>query len=197
MVIVVKQLYNLLVCIRSLPFSSFFIIFFFFFNLLNLGLYYGAWISQQLVRDINKGEYLVQKLSDDPRDPKHTLSALGFTYDEWNWQTSSQPQFYDYCAWLKKSIIHEHPVMFVVYLLYFQGNEYDHIMPAIGIQYKDENQYDPEDILTFYNLFHDKQIHRTMDKNDLGATRKTCRKHCGDGGCIPLNVSQYFKNNYH
>ncbi|CAF0966152.1 unnamed protein product [Rotaria sp. Silwood1] len=27
-----------------------------------------------------------------------------------------------------------------------------------------------------------------MSENDLAATRKTCRKHCGEGGCIPLNI---------
>ena len=87
--------------------------------------------------------------------------------------------------------------MFVVYLLYMQDTNYYHIMPAIGVRFRDENQYDPEDVLIYYNLFHEKQIERNMSKNDLAATRKTCRKHCGEGGCIPLDVSKLFRNVYH
>jgi hypothetical protein len=131
--------------------------------------------------------------NDDPRNPKHTLSVLHFTYDEWDSKTSPQPQFENYCTWMKRSIIRGHPVMFVAYLLYFHDKDYDHIMPAVGVTFSDENQYDQDDQLIYYNLFHDKQIQRKMSKNDLAATRKTCRKHCGDGGCIPLNVSLFYR----
>ncbi|CAF4309248.1 unnamed protein product, partial [Adineta steineri] len=154
-----------------------------------LGLYYGAWISQKLVRDINHGEYILHKLSpDDRRDPTHTLSVLHFTYEEWDWKNSPQPQFDDYCSWMKKCIIEGYPVIFVVYLLYSHFEYYDHIMPAIGVRFRDENEYDSNDTLIYQNLFHDKQIERKMNDKDLAATRKTCRKHCGQGGCIPLNV---------
>ncbi|CAF3497419.1 unnamed protein product [Rotaria sp. Silwood1] len=153
------------------------------------GLYYGAWISQKLVRDINHGEYLLQKLStDDRRNPTNTLTVLHFTYDEWDWKNSSQPQFYDYCSWIKRSIIQGYPVMFVAYLLYMHDELYDHIMPAIGIRYRDKNKYDPNDVLVYFNLYHQRLIERKMSENDLAATRKTCRKHCGEGGCIPLNI---------
>jgi hypothetical protein len=84
--------------------------------------------------------------------------------------------------------------MFAAYVLYMQDPVYDHIMPAIGVQFRDENQYDPEDMLIYYNLYHDKQIQRKMSNNDLAATRKACRKHCGEGGCIPLNVSTLFRH---
>ncbi|CAF1355953.1 unnamed protein product [Adineta ricciae] len=155
----------------------------------SFGLYYGAWISQQLVRDINKGEYLLHKLStNDCRDPLNTLSALGFTYDVWNWKNSPQPQFRDYCCWMKRSIIKGYPVMFVVYLRYFHDEFYDHIMPAFGVRFRDENQYDPDDVLIFCNLYHDKLIERQMNENDFIATRKTCAKHCGEGGCIPFGI---------
>ena len=136
---------------------------------------------------------MLQKVSnDDLRNPTQTLSILHFTYDEWDWKNSPQPQFQDYCYWMKRSIISEHPVMFVVYLLYSHEDDYDHIMPAIGIQFRDKNQYDPEDVLLYYNLFHEKQIQRKMSRNELAATRKTCRKHGGDGGCIPVDVSSEY-----
>ncbi|CAF1621171.1 unnamed protein product [Rotaria magnacalcarata] len=155
----------------------------------SFGLYYGAWISQKLVRDINKGEYLLQKLSvDDHRNPTHTLTALHFTYNEWDWESSAQPQFYDFCRWIKRSIIQGHPAMFGAYLSYMQEEDYDHIMPAIGVRFQDEHEYNPEDVLFYYNLFREKLIERTMSKDDLAATRKTCRKHCGEGGSLPLNI---------
>ncbi|CAF1544013.1 unnamed protein product, partial [Rotaria sp. Silwood1] len=125
------------------------------------GLYYGAWISQKLVRDINHGEYLLQKLStDDKRNPTNTLTVLHFTYDEWDWKNSSQPQFYDYCSWIKRSIKQGYPVMFVAYLLYMHDELYDHIMPAIGIRYRDTNKYDPNDVLVYFNLYHQRLIER-------------------------------------
>ncbi|UJR17124.1 hypothetical protein I4U23_004020 [Adineta vaga] len=155
----------------------------------SFGLYYGAWISQKLVRDINQGEYLLEKTSmDDCRTPYNTLSILGFTYNVWDWKNSSQPQFRDYCCWMKKSIIQGYPVMFVVYLRYFHQKDYDHVMPAFGIRFRDENNYDPTDVLTYCNLYHERLIERKMNEQDLGATRKTCQKHCGEGGCIPLDI---------
>ena len=81
--------------------------------------------------------------------------------------------------------------MFVAYLLYMHEMDYDHIMPAIGVQFKDKNAYDPDDVLLYYNLYHLKRIERKMNDGDLAATRKTCRKHCGEGGCIPYDVSVY------
>jgi hypothetical protein len=92
---------------------------------------------------------------------------------------------------MKRSIIQGYPVMFIVYLLYFQAEEYDHIMPAFGIRFRDENTYDPDDVLIFCNLYHQRLIERKMNEKDLAATRKTCRKHGGEGGCIPLNVRRY------
>ena len=156
-----------------------------------VGLYYGAWISQKLVRDINNGEYLLRNVPvNDRRNSTKTLSVLRFTYDEWDWKNSPEPQFRNYCRWMKRSLLRGHPVMFVAYLLYMKDEIYDHIMPAIGIKFNVEDEYDPEDVLIYFNLYHDKKIERKMSENELAATRKTCRKHCGDGGCIPLNVSE-------
>jgi hypothetical protein len=38
---------------------------------------------------------------------------------------------------------------------------------------------------------------KKMNRNHLSATRNTCRQHCGEGGCIPLNVRILFTNVYH
>ena len=79
--------------------------------------------------------------------------------------------------------------MFAVYLLYMKDEVFDHLMPAIGLRFNLEDVYDPDDTLIYFNLFHDRMIERKMSEHELAATRKTCRKHCGEGGCIPLNVS--------
>ncbi|CAF1030644.1 unnamed protein product [Adineta steineri] len=60
----------------------------------SIDLYYSAWISQKLIRDINKGVYLLQPVTfNDHRDPLRTLTLLHFTYNEWDRINSPQPQF--------------------------------------------------------------------------------------------------------
>ncbi|CAF3516855.1 unnamed protein product [Rotaria sp. Silwood2] len=78
--------------------------------------------------------------------------------------------------------------MFVAYLLYMHDEYYDHIMPTIGIRFRDENKYDPDNVLIYFNLYHQRLIERKMNENDLAVTRKTCRKYCGEGGCIPFDI---------
>lgn len=80
--------------------------------------------------------------------------------------------------------------MFASFILYVNREYYDHIMPAVGIEYQNENQYDPSDVLIFYNLFHQKQIRRTLNEQDFLTTKKNCRKHCGEGGSIPRDVGK-------
>ncbi|CAF1562190.1 unnamed protein product, partial [Rotaria sp. Silwood1] len=71
-----------------------------------IGLYYGAWISQNLVRSLNRGEYLLQPQSaKDIRDPLRTLTLLHFTYEEWDWRNAPQPQFDQFCRWMKRSLL--------------------------------------------------------------------------------------------
>ena len=60
--------------------------------------------------------------------------------------------------------------------------------------FKDEKDYDPDDVLLYYNLYHLKRIEWKMNEHDLAATRRTCRKHCGEGGCIPYDVSVYLES---
>ncbi|CAF1146088.1 unnamed protein product [Adineta steineri] len=57
----------------------------------SISLYYGAWISQKLIHDINEGEYLSQPVPpNDHREPLRTLTLLHFTYNEWDWINSPQ-----------------------------------------------------------------------------------------------------------
>jgi hypothetical protein len=162
--------------------------------LILLGLYYGAWISQKLIYDINKGEYLLQPESaKDQRDPIRTLTLLHFTYDEWDWKDSCQPHFRDFCHWMKRSILRKHPVMFGIFLPYIHYLDYDHIVPAVGIRYEHEDRYDPDDILIYHDLFHDKKIEKNMSEDELGSTRRAIhKKENARDGCIPLTASCLF-----
>ncbi|CAF1502797.1 unnamed protein product, partial [Didymodactylos carnosus] len=154
-------------------------------------LYYGAWISQKLIHTINKGEYLLQPLSaNDCRDPIRTLILLHFTYEEWDWMKYPQPQFRYFCRWMKRSILRRHPVMFGIFLPDMDYEDYDHIVPAVGIRYKNEDEYDPDDELIYYDLYDEEKIEKTMSEDEWGSRRKSmCTKEEADDGCIPLDVS--------
>ncbi|CAF1199086.1 unnamed protein product [Adineta steineri] len=156
----------------------------------SIGLYYGAWISQKLIYDINNGEYLLQPISiNDHRNPLRTLEILHFTYSEWDWINSPQPHFRNFCRWMKQSIIRKHPVIFGIFLPGMDYEDYDHIVPAVGIRYKNENEYDQEDELIYYVLNHKKEIEKKMSEDEFGSTRETIDiKEDADDGCIPLDI---------
>ncbi|CAF3343115.1 unnamed protein product [Rotaria socialis] len=160
----------------------------------SFGLYNGAWISQQLVRDVNHGEYLIHHLTpeDDqqrrPRggggggDPLVTLTTLKFCYDAWDHENTPQPQFPSYCLWIKRCLLQGFPIMFrTKFNEFFAG----HIMPIIGIDYSNENTYDERDNVYYYSLFNRGIIKQPLSElgNDPGALPFCC-----NWGCVPLNV---------
>jgi hypothetical protein len=155
------------------------------FLILTTGLYYGCWISQQLIRSINQGELLI---TDDGND-KSTITKLLFNYEQWLFDEEIQPQFENYSAWLKKHLIQGHPCIIAVYVNDADNDpSYDHIMPAIGIRYQTEDSYDPEDTLLFYNLFELKTLERELSTNDMLKTRQMCKESTIQGGCLPYHV---------
>ena len=156
-----------------------------------LGLYYGAWIPQNLVRSLNKGEYLLQPQSaEDKRDPLHTLTLLHFSYEEWDWKNAPQPQFDHFCRWMKRSLLRKHPIIFGIFLPGMDEEDYDHIVPAVGIRYQNEDDYSRDDKIIYYALYDDKKIEQCMSADKFGATRQSiCRKENVSDGCIPLDVS--------
>ncbi|CAF4345416.1 unnamed protein product [Rotaria socialis] len=159
------------------------------------GLYNGAWISQQLVRDVNHGEYLIHHVTpeDDqqrrPRggggggDPLATLKTLKFYYDAWDHENAPQPQFPSYCLWIKRCLLQGFPIMFrTKFDEFFAG----HIMPIIGIDYSNENAYDERDSVHYYSLFTRGIIKQPLSElgRDPGAMT-----FCFNWGFVPLNVS--------
>ena len=161
-----------------------------------LGLYYGAWISQHLVRRLNQGEYLLQPLStNDKRDPIRTLTLLHFTYEEWDWENSPQPQFDSFCHWMKRSLLRQHPVIFGLFLPGMDYDDYDHIVPAVGIRYQQADGCSSEDKVIYYDLYDAEKIERCLSAEEFSATRKSIfMKHKAGDGCIPLNVSILFRS---
>ncbi|CAF4818649.1 unnamed protein product [Rotaria sp. Silwood1] len=156
-----------------------------------IGLYYGAWISQNLVRSLNRGEYLLQPQSaKDIRDPLRTLTLLRFTYEEWDWRNAPQPQFDQFCRWMKRSLLGKHPIIFGIFLPSMNCEDYDHIVPAVGIRYQNEDDYNCDDKVIYYDLYDDEKIERCMSADKFGATRQSIsmKRHVSDG-CIPLDVS--------
>lgn len=155
-----------------------------------LGLYYGCWISQNVVRSINEGELLIT----DEGDDENTLTTLLFNFERWRFESEHQPQFKKYCAWLKKHLIKQHPCIITVFLHDDddddRSEEYDHIMPAVGIEYKGlDDEYDPNDVLLLYNLFDLKLLKRQLSENDMIKTRDTCKSPTETGGCIPRQIT--------
>lgn len=158
-----------------------------------IGLFYGAWISQKLVRDLNKGEYLLPSLSANSyqeRDPLGTLKRLHFTYEEWDWENSPQPQFRPFCRWMKRCLLRQHPFMFGIFLEGMDYDDYDHIVPAVGLRYRNDEDYDAEDELIYYDLYDPDKIEVKLNEDAFGATRASIDdKEDADDGCIPLDVS--------
>ena len=156
------------------------------------GLYYGAWFSQRLVRSINKGEYLLQPLSaKDKRDPLRTLTMLHFTYEEWDFAKSPQPQFDGFCHWMKRSLLREHPVMFGIFLPGLEFDDYDHIVPAVGICYENEDGCDNcRDKIIYFDLYNQENVEKCLSKTEFSVDRESIhQKRISSDGCLPLNVS--------
>ncbi|CAF1489409.1 unnamed protein product [Adineta steineri] len=161
-------------------------------------LYYGAWISQQLIRDINDGEYLLQPVPpNDHRNPLHTLTLLHFTYNEWDWINSPQPQFRDFCHWMKRSVLRRHPVIFGIFLPDEDETDYDHIVPAVGIRYQNEDQYDPHDTIIYHDLYENKRFEKNLNDDEFGLDREAVddddeesddEEEDDDDGRLPLDV---------
>lgn len=116
-------------------------------------------------------------------DPLDTLTILKFSYDAWDYQNAPQPQYPNYCLWIKRCLLQGFPIMFRTKMDdLFAG----HIMPIIGIDYSNENTYDEQDIVHYYSLFDSKVIKQAVGK--LGRDPKAIPVWCM-WGWIPVDVS--------
>jgi hypothetical protein len=145
----------------------------------SIALYYGTWVSEELVRTLAGGELLIGV------NGPQALSQLAFDFTEWD-NSGGQPQFQSFMVWMKTYLLQGAPSFFGAYLT--DGNDdpdYDHIMPLTGIVTASPTAYDPNDVLTWNDNFGD-QI--TRPASNISATRASCAYSSTQGGCIPVNV---------
>jgi hypothetical protein len=142
----------------------------------SIGLFYGAWISEQLVRTVAGGELLLGS------NETKALDALHFRYALFGNQ-SAQPQFQSFMGWLKSNLAQGVPCIFAAYVTDGNGDpDYDHIMPAVGMQYASATGWDPNDVLLFNNNYGTRIM---RPASDLSGTRQSCGYDTAHGGCIP------------
>ncbi|WP_394849591.1 C39 family peptidase [Pendulispora brunnea] len=148
-------------------------------SLQSIALHYGAWVSQQVVRDAAGGELLLAV------NETKALDALHFDYENWDYEKTSAPQFQQFATWLKGQMVQGHPVIFAAYLSESSDLEYDHIMPAVGIDFRRASGYDAQDTLSFNTNFGGR-VRRTFGAS--WGTRQSCINDSNAGGCIPQGV---------
>ncbi|MEI6602289.1 MAG: hypothetical protein WCL54_02245 [Clostridia bacterium] len=139
----------------------------------SIALYYGVWVSQQVVRDAAGSELLLDE------NAARALTKLKFNFESWD-DSAKTPQFEKYMKWMKTRLLQGFPCITMVFLadsdLY--SEDYDHIVPVVGVTSRDS--------LLFYTLYSNRLISRPF--STLAATRDTCDSELDDGGNIPQNV---------
>ncbi|MDP2877496.1 MAG: hypothetical protein Q8O00_15015 [Holophaga sp.] len=148
----------------------------------SIGLFYGAWISQGLIRKAAGGELLLGV------NDQTALEKLHFTAEAWDTANQGKPQFIGFMSWLKSKLSNDVPCLLAIYLQGFPHADYDHIVPVVGVISAHPGQagYDPQDILIYHNLFSSQPINRSFQS--LPATREQCRYGMTLGGNIPENL---------
>jgi hypothetical protein len=145
----------------------------------SIALYNGAWISEQVARTVAGGELL---LGDNATA---ALDALHLDHTDWD-ASAPQPQADEFLAWVKTQLQHGVPVIYAVYLT--DGNndpDYDHIVPAVGIDAMTLGGFVASDRLTMNTNFGDQLM---IEMGSLRATRASCAVNSLHGGCVPTNV---------
>jgi hypothetical protein len=145
----------------------------------SIALYDGAWISEQVVRNVAGGELLLGDNEDT------ALTALHLDHALWD-SNGPKPQSQAFLTWIKTELEAGVPVIYGVYLT--DGNndpDYDHIVPAVGITASVAATYDPADMLALNDNFDDRVV-RSI--GSLAATRSSCASDTAHGGCVPRDV---------
>lgn len=145
----------------------------------SIGLYYGAWISQGLIRQIARGEVLLGL------NAEQVLRRLHFTFRTWDTVGQPRPQFCAFMSWLKFNLTQGVPCIAGIYLSGFPHADYDHIVPVVGVISAQPKSmaYDPKDVLIYHNLFSLRPMYRAFGR--LGATREHAKAGMAEGGNIP------------
>ncbi len=167
-----------------------------------IGLYYGNYISEDIVRTVAGGELLIG-VNDEA-----AVDSFKFTHDEWDYNNQPNPQYKNYLVWLKQHLYYNHPVIITVYIQGLSDPDYDHIIPAIGFSSPDTTTFNNTDSLTYNTCFDSAYFTRsfasiwdTRSMNGNGATYEYCIPKAVDYGCaisgnmdslnitLPVNLS--------
>lgn len=121
-------------------------------------LYYGAYVSQFVCRDIVSPTQRKEVLVGVNEDV--VLDALRFNFEQFPYRLAPTPQYQNYLAWIKRHLHAGHPTLFVAYAQGGHDPDYDHILLATGCTSIDFTTYHPDDRL-FYN---DNYARRTLSR---------------------------------
>ena len=91
----------------------------------SIGLYYGNWVSQQIIRNFAGGELLIGQ--NDIRAAEN----MNFIYEAFD-QEQDEPQQAAFILWMKENLNDNFPVVAGFFAEGFTSEEFDHIMPIIG-----------------------------------------------------------------
>ncbi len=182
-----------------------------------VALYYGVWVSQQEVRNLNTGGNTTAIILGDGHS-EAVLGALKLHYDVWDFNNQANPQFQNFMVWAKSYLVRN---LFPIFAVYVSDHssfdpDYDHILPAFGIRTSDAAQttFDPGDVVYYNNNVGDDHTQQTgMVWRDFGTLVQTPNDpmsttdpiQCGDsskpvieqgfpwsgspnGGCVPQQV---------
>ena len=149
---------------------------------ISIGLFYGAWLSQGVIRKVTGGELLLGE------NEQKALDALHFQWEAWDSKSHIQPQCHEFMTWLKTHLSNGTPCVMAIYLSGSPHADYDHIVPVARVipARSEATRYNPKDELIFHTLFSTQPIHRPFQT--LPATRKTCRSGMSQGGNIPEQI---------
>ena len=148
----------------------------------SVGLYYGNYISQELVRYSDGNEELLIGVNDEK-----AAKTLQYVYEEWDYNKKT-PQDKSFKSWLKEQLDNNYPVISGFYERMKKGTgdeDYDHIMPIIGYTLDSNNEISG---LYHNDLYKDEVSLTTADFS----TRNKCYQDIAPvqpyDYCLPVNV---------
>jgi hypothetical protein len=148
-----------------------------------IGLYYGAWISQGVVRSV-AGQPVIFG-----NGGENVLSSLHFHYDVWDYASANNPEYQDFMVWMKGYLVRGIPTIFAEYVHDHSDPpdpDYDHLVPGIGIKTAaaESTTFDPTDLIYF----------NTNEQTSVGLAfgalsgDRSCSVDSYKGGCVPVQV---------
>jgi hypothetical protein len=145
-----------------------------------LGLYYGAYVSQNMIRTLATAPVVLGG------NATTILDTFHFNHEVWD-TTKPAPQAAAFLAWTKAQIESGVPVMYGVYAsdAAAPAMTYDNVLPAIAISATTPAVFDGSDTLTSSDNDGGKVLRTT---GTLPTDRAGCQKAGDQGGCVPVGV---------